>query len=67
MKEKEETPKSCFNCGSTSHIKKFKGKWICEKCAFWYDTHDDAQPHISSPKLSHHHPKDTHRQQFAPL
>lgn len=54
MRVKEEIKKVCFNCGSTDQIKKFKGKFLCEKCLFWYDTEDSAKTNQSLPKQSHH-------------
>lgn len=52
--KKEEIHYSCFNCGSTFDLKKLKEKWVCEKCAFWYDTHDDSKPKpLSSSPMPH--------------
>ncbi len=46
---KEERYYSCFYCGSTFELRKFKEKWICEKCSFWYDTHPNDQPNKIPP------------------
>ncbi len=40
LKQKTEPShlsQSCYNCFSTDNVKKYGDKWICEKCAIWYD------------------------------